>query len=124
MPSRVEEAFGLVAAEAAMRGIPVVVSERGALPEIVVDGETGFVVAAEDPNALADRIEVLIDNPGLRRNFGLAAKARARAEFSAERMIVEIEAICANAQRASKEASTLGDVKAQPKSSEAVTASR
>jgi glycosyltransferase involved in cell wall biosynthesis len=52
MPVRWEETFGLVAAEAQMAGCPVVGYRRGALPEIVVDGVTGFLVAPDDAAAL------------------------------------------------------------------------
>lgn len=90
-PSRCVEAFGLVAAEAGAHGIPVVCSDRGGLPEIVADGETGFVVPAFDPDRLASALSVLVNDPGLRDQMGRAAKARVSENFSAERMIVEHE---------------------------------
>src|SRR5438045_3209558 len=44
VPSRIAEGFGLTAVEAGLRRIPVVATRRGALPEIVVDNETGFLI--------------------------------------------------------------------------------
>jgi glycosyltransferase involved in cell wall biosynthesis len=76
VPSRFEEPFGLVAAEAGIRGLPVVATRRGGLPEIVEDGETGFLVEAEDPSALADRVRCLLQNAGLRKKMGKAARKR------------------------------------------------
>jgi glycosyltransferase involved in cell wall biosynthesis len=96
VPSRQDEAFGLVAAEAALRAIPVVAARRGALPEIVVDGETGFLVDAERPDQLADRLQLLIQDRDLRQRLGAAGHARARTLFTASRMVAKIEALCAS----------------------------
>lgn len=85
-PTRTEEPFGLVAAEAGLNGIPVVVSRRGGLPEIVVDGETGFVVEAERPDLLANRLERLIDSPELRATMGAAGRERVHTLFTVDRM--------------------------------------
>src|SRR5688500_14374996 len=60
VPSRIEEAFGLVAAEAGMRAVPVIATRRGGLPEIVVDGVTGWLVDARRPDQIADRIAALL----------------------------------------------------------------
>jgi glycosyltransferase involved in cell wall biosynthesis len=65
VPSLWCEPFGLVAIEAMARGTPVVVSAAGALPELVEDGRTGFVVPAGDARALAGRLaDVLSDDAG------------------------------------------------------------
>ena len=53
MPVHWDEPFGLVAVEAQAAGTPIVAYRRGALPEVVVSEETGFLVAPEDENALA-----------------------------------------------------------------------
>ena len=55
LPSRIES-FGIAVAEALGAGVPVIATNRGALPEIVEDGVTGTLVAHEDPKALADAI--------------------------------------------------------------------
>ncbi|HEX5009133.1 MAG TPA: glycosyltransferase [Planctomycetota bacterium] len=60
-PSRAEETFGLVVAEARALGFPVVVSDRGALPERV--GAAGAVLPAADPSALAHLLAALLRDP-------------------------------------------------------------
>ncbi len=55
-PARWEEPFGMVAAEAQACGTPVVAFQRGALGEVVIDGETGFLVTPDDLRAAADAV--------------------------------------------------------------------
>lgn len=74
------EGYGIVVIEAALCGLPAVVSDHGGLPETVVDGETGFVVPENDPEALAGILRVLLDDPQRIRRAGVAARARAAAE--------------------------------------------
>jgi glycosyltransferase involved in cell wall biosynthesis len=87
IPSRVDESFGLTALEAAFFGLPAIATRKGGLPEIVVDGETGFIVDAQSPAQLADRLDRLLADPQLRRRMGAAARARAQRHFSRERFI-------------------------------------
>ncbi len=53
---------------------PVVASAVGALPEVVIDGKTGFLIPPADPQALADKIIFLLLNPKIRHEMGLSAK--------------------------------------------------
>jgi D-inositol-3-phosphate glycosyltransferase len=73
------ESFGMVALEAMACGTPVVASQVGGLAFLVQDGETGFTVPADDPLALADRLEMLIEAPELQRRMGQRAAEFARA---------------------------------------------
>jgi len=66
--------------EAAACGLPAVTSRRGALPEIVVDGETGLLVE-EEPDALAAAWAALLCDEPRRQKLGVAARRRAEAEF-------------------------------------------
>jgi glycosyltransferase involved in cell wall biosynthesis len=91
VPSRFSEPFGLVAAEAGARSIPVVATRRGGLPEIVEHGETGYLVEAEAPEALADRLGDLVQHPQWRIAMGQAARARVQQHFSTEQMVDELE---------------------------------
>jgi glycosyltransferase involved in cell wall biosynthesis len=52
-PAKWEEPFGMVAAEAQAAGTPVIAYRRGALPEVVVDGRTGFLIRPDDVGAAA-----------------------------------------------------------------------
>jgi len=78
--------------EAAACGVPAVTTRRGALPEIVLDGETGFCVA-EDPHALAQAWGKLLGDSALRVKMGNAAAMRARECFSPEVFCDHVEAL-------------------------------
>jgi glycogen(starch) synthase len=91
VPSRWQEAFGLVALEAALQGRPAVVAGVGGLPEVVIDGETGFVVAPEDSGALARAIAMLLDDPSLAARMGDAARTRATTRHGVARYADEYE---------------------------------
>jgi len=77
-------------AEAAACGIPAVATRRGALPEIVVDGETGLLVA-EDADALCAAWSRLLADTGLRDAMGEAARRGAECHFSRDRVAAEVE---------------------------------
>lgn len=95
-PSIWPEPFGLVALEAAAAGKPIVASATGGLRDIVVDGETGLLVAPDDRAALAAALRRMIGDAELRRRLGEAARRRA-AEFSPEATIPRFEAAYAQA---------------------------
>ena len=77
------ESFGIVALEAMACGTPVVASQVGGLAYLVQDGVTGYTVPFSDVQALADRLEELLNNPHLRDRLGEQAAALAQ-EFSWE----------------------------------------
>lgn len=74
-PSR-RDGFPVACAEAMAHGRPVVASDVGGLPDMVVDGETGFLVPPRDPRALRAAIDRLLADPDLRRRLGRAARER------------------------------------------------
>lgn len=84
------EPFGTVAAEAAAAGVPVVASEVGGLPEVVLDGESGVLVPAGDVQALAGAVTSLLDQP--ERLLALGRRAHAEAQrFAPERYADQID---------------------------------
>jgi glycosyltransferase involved in cell wall biosynthesis len=76
MPT-LREPFGLVFVEAGAHGLPVVSTRIGALPDIVGEGETGYLVEPGDVAALADRLERVILDPALGARLGAAGRERA-----------------------------------------------
>lgn len=84
------ESFPLVLLEAMASALPVVATAVGGVPEMVVDGETGFLVPPNDPQALADAINALLDDPEKMRAMGAKGKERVEEHFTwdkvAERM--------------------------------------
>lgn len=87
------EPFGLVNIEAMAMQRPVVGFRHGALPEIVVDGETGTLVRPVDERALAEAVIALLGDPQARLSMGRAARARVAAHFTADRMARQVEAV-------------------------------
>ena len=79
------EAFGIVYTEAMAAGLPVVTTRCGGQTDIVVEGETGFLVDVDDARALAERIERLCGDAALYGRMSTAALERSKM-FSVERM--------------------------------------
>jgi glycosyltransferase involved in cell wall biosynthesis len=73
-----------VALEASAAGVPVVATAVGGTPEVVADGETGFLVPPGDPDALAAKLRELLTDPGLRVRLGNAGMRRMRELFTFE----------------------------------------
>ena len=79
------EGFGMVALEAMERGRPVIASDVGGLPEIVVHGETGLIVPRGDHEALAAAIAELARDPQRAAAMGRAGRKRAVEAFGQDR---------------------------------------
>lgn len=87
------EGFPNVLLEAAVAGTPVVTTAAGGAPEVVLDGETGFVVSCGDAEAVADRVLELLGDADLRQRLAGAARDRIRTCFSAERAASALQAL-------------------------------
>ncbi|MDO8621957.1 MAG: glycosyltransferase family 4 protein, partial [bacterium] len=85
VPSVVPEIAPYVILEAMAAGVPVVASRIGGIPELVHEGETGFLVPPRDPAALAKTIEMVYGDGMLRERLGTRARAIATAEYGPER---------------------------------------
>ncbi len=86
LPSE-SESFGLAALEAMSCEVPVIASDAGGLPEVVVHGETGFLCPVGDVGAMAAAALQLLSDEDLRRRFGAASRKRAVEEFSQEAVV-------------------------------------
>ncbi len=81
------ELLGLVLLESMACGTPVICTDVGAMPEIVQDGVTGFVVPPNDPKALGEKIAFLSKNPETARQMGLKGRERVLKEFTWEAVV-------------------------------------
>ncbi|MET4161023.1 glycosyltransferase involved in cell wall biosynthesis [Marinobacterium sp. MBR-111] len=76
------ESFGVAIIEAGAAGRPVVVSDAGGLPEVTIEGETGFVVPRENPQVAAVALEKLVLDAKLRHRMGTTAQAHVAQHYS------------------------------------------
>ncbi|MCZ7540609.1 MAG: glycosyltransferase [Anaerolineae bacterium] len=81
------EGFGLVFLEAMTHRLPVISTTVSAIPEIVVDGETGWLVPPRDADALAGALRAALIDPQVRQARGANGRARLEAEFTVEAMV-------------------------------------
>jgi len=81
------------ALEAMAAGRPVLAARVGALPDVVVHGETGLLLDAPTPAAVAGRLAELLSRPGEARAMGEAGRRRAADLFASERHAEEMEAV-------------------------------
>ncbi len=86
MPSG-SETFGLAALEAMACSVPVVSSDIGGLPELNIDGETGFLCRLGDIDMMTDRTRRILENEELQAKMGQAARSRAVIEFDQDRIV-------------------------------------
>jgi glycosyltransferase involved in cell wall biosynthesis len=91
-PSR-GEALPRVLVEAANFSLPAVTTDAGGSREVVVDGETGFVVPVGDWKTMADRVEQLIDDPALYRSMAASTYERYQREFTRARLAERIRGV-------------------------------
>ncbi len=90
LPS-VSEGLSIAILEAQALGKPVVATRVGGIPEVVEDGETGLLVPPRDPEALADAICTLLENPSRAQAMGERGRRTAQDRFSAETMVRAVE---------------------------------
>jgi glycosyltransferase involved in cell wall biosynthesis len=79
--------------EAMATALPVISTDIGGIPEMVVENETGFLVQAGDTGALVRAIEKMIDDRQLAQRLGLGGYERAQALFSIEKNVRDLSAL-------------------------------
>lgn len=92
LPSK-SEGFGRTIAEAMAMTKPVVASRVGGLQELILEGETGFLVPPGDNSTLADAICRVIENPKLAFEFGIKGRQRIKEHLSVEKNVKETEQV-------------------------------
>jgi glycosyltransferase involved in cell wall biosynthesis len=88
-----QEPLGRVLLEAAAAGVPTVATRVGGTPEIIRDGETGWLVPADDAEALAARVEWVLEHPEARLRAATSARLQAEDCFGVERCVRRTEAL-------------------------------
>lgn len=92
----VREGFGLAAVEAMACGLPVVATDSSALPEVVTNGQGGFLCPLGDVDAFVQAVQALADDAGLRQSMGAFNRAEVEARFTLARMVTEYAAVFDN----------------------------
>jgi glycosyltransferase involved in cell wall biosynthesis len=83
----VDEGFGIAVVEAMLAGLPVVIADAGSHPELIIDGECGFLYEPGNPEELAARLQWLIDHPVDARRMGARARLHAQRQFATDRFM-------------------------------------
>jgi N-acetyl-alpha-D-glucosaminyl L-malate synthase BshA len=86
LPS-VQESFGLAALEAMACGVPVVASKVGGLPEVVEDGQAGYLHPPDDLEGMAKSVVRLLTDERVHQTVSTAARNRARDRFCDSRIV-------------------------------------
>lgn len=87
------EGFGLVLLEAMAQQTPIIASAVSAIPEVVVDRETGLLVPPRDVKTLSAALDELLKDAALRQHMGLMGRDRLESVFDAKRMVKETIAL-------------------------------
>jgi glycosyltransferase involved in cell wall biosynthesis len=91
----VNEGTPVALVEAAAAGVPAVATRVGGVPSVVLDGETGLLVADGDASAVAAAVTSLLSDAPRRRAMGVAARARAVEKWSDARLLADLRALYA-----------------------------
>jgi len=92
MEQRVE-GFGISLAEASACGVPVIAGCSGGIPAAVRNGDTGLLVEAEQPDAVAEAVARLLDDPPLRARLGAAGRRAAESHYNWDRVTADLRRI-------------------------------
>jgi glycosyltransferase involved in cell wall biosynthesis len=85
------EGLPVAVVEAMASGLPVVASRVGGIPDVVHNGETGFLLSPGDVEGYAEKIVLILTNEGLRRQMGTASRLYAEKRLHKDVIIAELE---------------------------------
>ncbi|WP_423407222.1 N-acetyl-alpha-D-glucosaminyl L-malate synthase BshA [Heyndrickxia sp. MSNUG] len=88
-----KESFGLVALEAMACGVPCIGTDVGGIPEVIVNGETGYICELGDIKTITEKAVEILSNEVIHRRFSANSIERAEKRFSAEQIVSEYENI-------------------------------
>ncbi len=91
------DVFPLVCLEAMQNSLAIVATPEGGIPDIIVDGKTGFLVPQHNPEALAEKLTLLIENDDLRKDMQTDGKKRYDELFTLDKWEQNMSAILKNA---------------------------
>ncbi len=91
------ETFGIVNIEAMQHGLPVISTNISAIPDIIDDGITGFLVEPNSPSQIAEKLEILINNPEMRVHMGLKGRKKYEEKFTLEKFEENLSKVLKNA---------------------------
>jgi glycosyltransferase involved in cell wall biosynthesis len=80
-----------VIVEAMAAGLPIISTDQGAITESVIDSVNGFIVEKKNPQQIADKIKLLIENPELRRKMGKESRRLYEEKFTEEKMVERLK---------------------------------
>lgn len=84
---KMPEGHPWVMVEAMANGLPIIATDQGAIVESVLDGKNGFIVPAESPETIAEKLEVLISDTELRNQFSANSKQFYNSNFTEQKMV-------------------------------------
>lgn len=85
----ISEALSYALLEAGAASLPVVATRVGGIPEIIQNGESGFLVPPRDPKSIQKALATLLNEPKKQKEFGNALKKHVESEFSQTKMVSE-----------------------------------
>jgi glycosyltransferase involved in cell wall biosynthesis len=82
--------------EAMASGLPIIATNVGGTPEAIIDNQTGFLIPPGEPQAIADKIRYVIENPDIARQVGINAREYIKKHFSIEAMVKKTDELFEN----------------------------